>query len=188
MTRSRIVPREPFGRPDARRLASAHGLLLAGQVEPTETEPFEEVWQTPDGGTTVRYVEDFILNLTYLVVDGERADEHVDALRFDLFDPYEPTHVLSLADEAGGREERLRAAALLGAVAPDEPNEDFVNRFQRALTDADGDVRLLAVFAAGYPGWRELISPLRANAAGDEDPRVREAAAHMVRNLQERTA
>jgi hypothetical protein len=167
------------------RIAIALGWVLVNRIEPNERQPFEEIWSTPDGRTILHYVEDFILNLRFVAIQGENREATESQLRYALVDAYERAEVLQIAEHATTREESMRAITLVAASASDEPDPEFVKHFRATFAHDEVDVRRLAIFAVAYTGgWPELLESLEHMSSSDPEPEIRDLARRMLVSLK----
>lgn len=169
----RIVPKPPFGRDDATRLAHRHGWQYHDLHAADGEQPFEKTWLA--GATSVHWIEDPVLELEYFAVRG--ADAVAERLRAEL-DTYErgDLHVLMQSDHP------LAALAHVAAAAPPEFDLEIFEWFETALQDADPALRTWAAMLTAYPSWPEFRAPLEV-LRGDSDGEVRAVAERMLEQL-----
>ena len=73
-----------------------------------------------DQQTSIHFVEDFVIDVDYLVIKGPEADDVLKQAVSSL-DTYDKNDILELAAKAAGSKERIRAvyyAAAAGAGGP----------------------------------------------------------------------
>lgn len=170
----RILPKPPFGREDATRLAHRHGWQYHGTTPAAGEQPFEKVWLA--GATTVHWIEDPVLELDYFAVRGAHAV--ADRLRAEL-DTYERDDLQRLMQS----DHPLAALAHVAATAPPEFDLEIFEWFETALEDADPALRTWAAMLTGYPGWPEFRAPLEVLRTDDDDE-VRAVAERMLDQLR----
>jgi hypothetical protein len=140
--------------------------------------PPQIVWATGDGPETVTYVEDDILDVRYVQVDG--SGERVwEALRSRGM-VFSAAEVAELADGAATPEEVLATTCYVGVAAGETAVPDLLRALERALCDPHPQVRRVAVMACAYAGWSELLLPLEQIENADPDPVARELAARVA--------
>jgi hypothetical protein len=153
-------------------------------IQRTDDHPREVIWATPGRKTFVHWVEDFLVQQRYLVVQGDDAEAVAEQLRSKL-KTLSPVDVAKRL--AGTRDEGDLIDVLYKAGVAAGPEEDSALRevFDAGFRHESPDVRRAAVFAAGYAEWPGLREPLERLAGSDPDLVVREDAAAMLEGLEQ---
>lgn len=153
-----LVLKETSKEPDVRLIASIHGWALLAEYPASDSTPRQIRWDY-QGDTAIVYLEDFLLDLNYLVVQGPR-EATVREQVFNGLEAYTSDDVFGLdsADvDAATAGTLIKVAAL---VAPRAFDEDFFALFVRALHHEALDVGRAAVFAVNYLPWTQLRQAL----------------------------
>lgn len=143
-------------------LAEAAGLEVAQITMEDEDNPQRDVLlASEDQQTTVRYVQDFYLDLAYLVLSGPRADALAAAFAPLALDP----DVL-LADARAGLDERDREAmktlVRLALTADPERRPAVLDVFARvAEADDEGPAFTLVAALAALHVWPGALTDAR---------------------------
>ncbi len=132
--------------------------------------------------TRVYWVDDYIVDMPYVVVEGTHADEIAEELRSDLGVPSDED-VFERWDTADDEEESVFAMFYLGISAPPSSSPQHLARFDAGLQSDSRFVRLATLTAMGYRAWPELL-PLAQRACDDLDPEVAEVAQRLVARLR----
>lgn len=162
----KLVLKPTSGETDVKLIAMIHGWQLQRENEAGPTMPRQILWATPDGSTSVVYIEDQILQLGYLLVNGpEEASVHkqvVDGLEIYTFDHLRRLEAADLpADEAITM---VNVAAIMG---PADYDAQFFELLKQALRHADLAVRRTAIFAITYLPWRQFHELLEQTGQTD---------------------
>jgi hypothetical protein len=179
--RVRIPLRREATIDDLDRLAWKDDWSLQQVIQATDDNPYESVWLTDDG-VEVHFVDDHLIDVPYLVLEGAGAAALTESLR-----PRLPLvgadDVLRMDRQAGNDDERVSAVLVAGVlIGPHSPAE-LVAVVERGLRSPSPDVRYAALMAAGYAERRELRPALEA-LLDDEDESIREDAEGMLAGLE----
>lgn len=177
----RVALKGDVSREDVENLAWDLDWLLAEMADPSGDRPYEDVWATADERTAIHYIEDPVLELSYLVVEGGDVDAVVDQIR-GAVGTYTPQEALEALRMASSRDEKIEAIYLLAIASGNEDNE-VLTALSKAAEDKDADVRHSVVVATGYLGWRQLRVLLERMRDGDQTQSVRDDAALMLEAL-----
>jgi hypothetical protein len=175
----RTVLAPSAGREQFQELARSAGWQLHNVVQPTEAQPYEEIWSVDGGAGSAHYVEDDRIGVASVLTMGERAGELADLVRQGL-STVTPDEVLVWAyvvGESGDPGGRVQALGYLAAVAPGEPSDAFVAVLEDALRDNRVEVRRAALYTCVYLSWLELVPLVESVREGDPDVTTRENAA-----------
>jgi hypothetical protein len=139
----------------ATRQAPEHGVQLSWRL----------------GDTQVHLIEE---DVHQLVVEG--GADRVDLTRRlrERIRCYRPEDMPGVFDD--DVHEFGQKLAILGAVAPADPDPVLIELFRRGLTHDDPYQREGAVHAAAIPSWPEVRADIERMAAEDPDDDVRRAA------------
>jgi hypothetical protein len=132
--------------------------------------------------TRVYWVDDYIVDMPYVVVEGTNAEEIAEELRVDLGVPGHDD-VFERWDTADDEEAAVFAMFYLGISAPPSSSPQHLARFDAGLRSDSRFVRLATLTAMGYRAWAEL-SPLAERACDDLDHEVAEVAQRLVARLR----
>jgi len=162
-------------------LAWKNDWLLWGQKEADHENqiPFELTWITSDEETGIHYIEDYVVGFPYLVIDGKDLEETVYSIQ-SSFDVYSTEEILQWVETAANPEEQAKAVFHLGVVAPQEFDSRFFDVFQRVFLNPNPEVRMAAIKASAYMGWREFREILEHLKSTDPDEKVRAKADVML--------
>jgi hypothetical protein len=164
-------------------LAGELGWRPAG--EPQEyAQSHERVWTLPDAGTTVTYVDDKLVTVQYLIVEG--TDEEVAAVRESVNQRapfYTRDSVRALLDPAADSYDPILGLYVAALIAPPEAEPEVLTWISDAMRHSNPMLRRAAYFATSYPGWREFEPLLVKASQEDPDPEAREMAARALSSL-----
>jgi hypothetical protein len=175
---ARVLPKPSVSRDDATHVAWSHGWQYHDMFLADGERPFEKVWLTDDRSTSIHWIEDPVLELSYLAVNGERCDEIADALRADL-DTFDREDLRAMIERAHEWFDFLLALHHVAAAAPSVFDPELYAWFERGFTHEEPDVRKMAAILTAYPGWPEFRAPLE-QLLEDPDEEVREVAGQIL--------
>lgn len=178
----RVPLRESVNRATLEDAAWSNGWLLWNEIERSDSTPHEVVWVLKDQKTSIHFVEDFVIDVDYLVIKGPDADKVLKEAVSSL-DSYDKNDILELAKKAAKPEERIRAVYYAGAAGAGPFDRDLFGVIERAAEDEDAKVRRAAIVATGYLEWAQARKLLERLARDDPDDRVREDAKLMLEGL-----
>ena len=174
----RILPSAQVGPDDAARLAWAIGFRDEGALPGTAGAPPQQSWVAADG-TSLTWVDDAVLGISYAVVDGPSEDNVAARAEVQLSALAWPDIVRQLAVEDDWVElvelvYRLAIAAPRGYSAP------VADVIGRLAEHPNSTVRRATYVAIRYINWPVLDRILRAAAHSDSDPEGRALAASLA--------
>lgn len=178
----RVLPKVTVTRDEVTSLARSKGWQYHDMYVADGHQPFEKVWLTADGRTGIHWIEDQILELDYLVVEGDRVDEIARSLREDL-DTFGRDELRALVEGACEWHTFLYALHHVAAAAPPAAEPELLTWFERGFTHEEPAVRNMTAILTSYPAWPELHRPLE-RLLGDDDDNVRATAARMLEHLR----
>ncbi len=173
----RLIFKDPQKDRSLSRLMGDWDWFLAEEI-PEDLEnkvPFELIWESADGETTIHYIDDRYVKFPYIVVMGSERDK-VIALIQDNLDIYTKEELLQLMDSADTRAEKKWAISHLCVGAPSSYDHEFSVRFQQVMTDEDPEIRRAAIWMFTYVGWPELRPLLEQAKENDPHHLVRQNA------------
>lgn len=178
---TRVLPKPGFARDDATQFGVEQGWRYHDIFLADEEQPFEKIWLTEDGSTSIHWIEDHVLDLDYFVVQGDRRDEVVRSIR-DGIDTYEREQLRELMESAEDWDDLLGALHHVAAAAPQRFDPELFEWFERGLTHEHPSVRKMTAILTSYPGWSQFREPLQ-RMLDDEDAELRDAASMMLDKL-----
>jgi hypothetical protein len=174
----RVLPKPAVTRDDASHTAQRNGWQYHDLFLPDGDQPFEKIWLTHDGDTSVHWIEDSVLDLDYFVVQGEHEREVADELREDL-ETYGRDELRAGLDEAQSWPDFLLALQRAAAAAPPAFDPEIAEWFDRGFVHEEPAVRKMTAILTSYPAWPELKAPLE-RLLDDEDAEVGLVARQML--------
>ncbi len=173
----RLIFKDPQKDRSLSRLMGDWDWFLAEEI-PEDLEnkvPFELIWESADGETTIHYIDDLYVKFPYIVVLGNERDKIISLIQEKL-DVYTKEELLELIDSANTQLEKKWAVSHLGVGVPSTYDQDFFARFQRVMADEDPEVRRAAIWMFTYVGWPELRPLLEQAKENDPHHLVRQNA------------
>lgn len=171
----RIIPKDlNYAKDDVMDFTWSNDWILRGkyEAEPENFKPFELRWLKDDGQTGLHYVEDFIVGFPYYVMKG--VSEEIESEKIaDAIEIYSLEEILKLLDESSTPESRAKAILYLGVSITGEFRDDLFSEFLKVFSDQDPKVRMAAVKACTYIGWREFREVIDRIRVNDSDEEVR---------------
>jgi len=179
MTWERVLIRESVHPEEINQIAYENGWQFQELILPTETQPFEKIWVTADGEIQIHYIEDYLLGVRYLLVNGENRDTIISLIqtRIATFDRASIQLQLETATDANLA---IRATYHLAVIAPEMFDPELFAYFKAMLLHPNNEVRRAAIFATAYAPWTEFRPYLERMKADDAAEDVREYAAFML--------
>lgn len=153
-------------------------------IKGDETRPFEKIWLANSGQTTIHYLEDRLIGVRYLLLEGKAQPETASQIR-EAIAVYAEADITAMFDQARGPKSLIRALRQMGAASqPAIVIPAWCQRIEKAARHESPDVRYAAVLALAYTGWRTLRPLLEELAADDPDPDVQKTAAAALTALK----
>lgn len=187
MSVTRVLPKPSVSRDDVTHLAWDRGWRYHDMFGANETQPFEKIWLTPDGLTSIHWIEDHVLGLPYLLLQGKSQDEAAREIASAL-PTVDRSDLRAIVDEARTADDLVAALRHVAAAAPPEFDAEIFEWFERGFEHEDAAVRKIAAIASAYPAWPEFRARLLETASNDADPDVREAASIRLYDLDQKLA
>ena len=146
--------------------------------------PFEKVWLANGDRTAIHYVEDRLIGVRYLRIEGEGQAEIAPRIRANV-GVYDRAEITAMFDSVGDDRALVRALRHMGTAAqPDAANFEWLDRFREAAGHPNPVVRRAVVLAAVYTGWPELRPLIQSLASVDPAPRTRARARSALHALE----
>ena len=177
---TRIVLKDDVHRDSFGPLAWTANWDFMDIIQSDGKEPFEKVWVTSDQLTAIRYREDPLLNLRYLLVEGKDQDKVLAEIRQEI-NTYSDTEIQTLFEMAKNEEEYIHAIRCVGIAAlPRKFSQQWFKDFEAALSHPSPEVRDAAILALSYVGWRQFEPLLQKLAQNDPDEQTRDFAQRAI--------
>jgi hypothetical protein len=145
----------------------------------SEDNPYEVVWITDDEQKSIHYIEDHLINLRYLVAQGDDVEQIIKQIHSSL-DIYNNAEIRQLVEKASTRDEHICAIYQVGIAASQDYDSEFFELLKIGLSNPDAEVRKAAILAVGYVGWSEFREILQHLKTDDPHLMVRERASIML--------
>ena len=153
-----LVLKETSKEEDVRLIAAINGWVLVAEYPNVNNTPHQIQWNY-NLDTFIVFVEDFLLELNYLVIEGldmEIVKNHV----INGLEIYSEEDVLGINSEALDDSEVGNLIKVACLIAPRKFDEGFFKIFLKAFNSKSIDVQRVAVFAVNYVPWiqfREIL-------------------------------
>jgi hypothetical protein len=145
-------------------------------IKGDDRTPFEKIWLANDDRAVIHYIEDRLIGVRYMRIEGEGQAEITAGIRANV-GIYDRAEITEMYDTAGDEKALVRALRHMGTAAqPSAPDLDWAARFQQAAVHPSPVVRRAVVLAAVYAGWCDLRSLIQSLAEADPDPETRARA------------
>jgi hypothetical protein len=187
MSVTRVLPKPSVSRDDVTELAWERGWKYHDMVGADEDQAFEKVWLTPDGRTGIHWLEDPVLDLNYVVIEGDGQDAIAREIE-EAVPTYSREELRRMVERAEDWDDLMDALQHAAAAAPPEFDLETFGWFERAFAHEHPTVRKMAVISTAYPAWPEFRALLAEAADSDPDEEVREVAVRMLADLDEKLA
>ncbi len=150
-------------------------LVFFDKVEPGDRNPLEVIWASRNGETQLHFIDDPLIDLSYLALVGVEAEQISDRA-LESSSAVTLCNALDRVESDEDENERLHTASLLGVLAPVQYEPAVFEAFQKLFASPSAAVRRRAVMAASYPAWPEFQPLLKQLSLTEADPEVRERA------------
>ena len=137
--------------------------------------PYSLTWLTSGKETKIIYVEDYIVDFPYLIVDGQEV-ESISKLIKSHFDIYSQAEIVQKVQTARTEQEQIDAIFRLALVAPNKFDSKFFELFQIGFNHASPEVRAKTLKACAYTEWKEFIPCINKIRNQDSDEMVKNQA------------
>jgi hypothetical protein len=155
---------------------------IQASIPRTQDNPYEVVF-TAEDGTSIHYIEDFLLGVSYLLLRGEEPALVAERVRKKL-PTYSVDEIKRLVAQGKTRDEQIRAIYLVAAATTPRFDASLYRLFEITLASNNPEVRSAAILGMGYAAWPEFKALLQPIEATDPDARVREDARAMLESLE----
>lgn len=147
-------------------------------IQASDEAPFEIIYRSGDGKTTVHLIDDHLLDTRYFLIEEPNAAKLATKIRKEL-DTVDEKQIPALvaSTKAAEAKQGISAVALL---APPKFNKRFFGYFEKGFAHKSPDVREHTILATGYVGWPQFVKPLQEIAENDPNAGVRESATLML--------
>jgi len=140
-------------------------------------------WETVDGRTSVSYIEDPYIGISYLTVTGAAVEKVSQSVRASL-ETWTFTEAMSLLTGAVDRDTKIRGIYLCAVSAVRREIRELVSVYRGLADDPNADIRHALLVGIGYMGanveLRALAEDLHRN---DPDEKVRRDAGYLIEGL-----
>ena len=164
----KLVLKPTSGETDVKLISMIQGWQLQREIAADATMPRQILWVTPDGSTSIVYVEDQILQLAYLLVNGPE-EATVQKQVVDGLEIYTSESLQRLASPDVATDEAITLVNAAAVMAPADYDAEVFAVVKNALRHADLAVRRTAVFAVTYMPWRQFRDLLVETGKTDPD-------------------
>ena len=152
---------------DLKLIASLKGWQLLRENPAEPAIPHQILWTTPDGATTIIYVEDQLLQTRYLTISGPEEQAIAKQLEAGL-EAYSLDDLSRLSSPDLAPPEAVVLVNAAALKAPQEYDAELFELISKALQHPAVEVRRAAVFAITYVPWRQFRNVL--SQLGNTDP------------------
>lgn len=171
----RLVPKSATTRADIEQLAGQSGWVHHGTTAKGERTPFEITWLSPDRGATVHWIEDHLIHVDYVLLEGPDTDPTLQELTSALdFHTAESLHDLFDATRDGAAV--MDALHVLGVHCSGRFDPDLFALFRWALHDPNPLVRRVALRMVALTDWAEFLPVIDYVRSHDPAESVRSQA------------
>jgi hypothetical protein len=169
-------------------ITAAYNLDWLFERKATDANPVD-TFLSDDEKTQIDVVHDDVVKLDYCVVRGDDVNvkDVVSGIRESL-ETVSSADAVKAFKGASSTPDKVSALYLLGVASGDDPTNDAVATFKRALSDEEEDIRAAAIVAIGYVGGSELRQALEETAENDESEGVRKDARLMLEGLDKQAS
>jgi len=177
----RFLLKDGVGAEHVRQVAAQHWFFW-NKINALDGQTLEYVWATKPDECLIHLYEDRLVGLRYLVVEGpKRVDAFgVIARNLPVCDRFE---IIALCNEAKTPDAAVRAARKLGVFANAEFDVELFGCFGDLAEHRSAEVRLAAIVAMEYAGWKQFAGLLEPMVADDPNDEVRTQAAALLARL-----
>jgi hypothetical protein len=151
--------------------------------EPERFIPREMVFTSDGYDASLHYVDEPLVRFPYVQVVGRDRDEVAAILR-DRVAFFTDEEIFRMWDDASSVADHEVAVLHLGVASPEQPEENFFSRIRTALHHPSPAVRLAAVLAVAYRGWKKFEPVLAEMSADDLQVDVRIRAQSLLEAIQ----
>jgi hypothetical protein len=181
-TQIRVPLKENVNINDVDTLAWREEWNIQASIPRTRDNPYEVIF-TAEDGTSIHYIEDFLLGVNYLLLEGEDPAPTAERILGKL-PTYSIDEIQRLVERCRTRDEQIRAIYLAAAATTPRFDASLYRLFEITLASNNPEVRSAAILGMGYAAWPAFKALLQPIEATDPDARVREDARAMLESLE----
>ncbi|MER5556018.1 hypothetical protein ABT001_30840 [Streptomyces sp. NPDC002793] len=152
----RLVPRAVTSRADIEQLAKQLGWTHHRTTQKGERTPFEITWLSPDRGAVIHWIEDHLVRVDYLLVQGPAVDPAISSLKSRI-DFHSSESLQEVFDETRDSSALMDALHALGVYCSGPFDPHLFALFRWSMNDPDPLVRRVALLTASLTDWLEFI-------------------------------
>ncbi|MGF1489052.1 MAG: HEAT repeat domain-containing protein [Prochloraceae cyanobacterium] len=154
------------------------------KISRTENTPYELVYIKHGGKTSIHYIEDFFIEMSYILAKGEEVDLVISEAK-NSFDCYSWQEILNEYATSKDTERKVKLIRIAGVTAPYlELDPEYKKFFDLCLKDENSQIRMAVILAMGYTSWPEWKDVLRNLQQEDLDAEVRQSALKMLESFE----
>ncbi|MFD7285536.1 HEAT repeat domain-containing protein [Streptomyces sp. NPDC059863] len=142
-----------------------------------------DVWQTLNGGTEIRFVQDRPIGMRYFLIHGTDCESVVRDLR-NAVPTWTFPDALSFVRHADDRDDTLIGLYAVALSAASTDRGAAVEQLRAMAGSPDAGIRQAVVIATGYLGWPELIALVEEIHRTDPVDHVRTNAGVLLDGLR----
>lgn len=181
--KTRVVLRPEVTLDEVEEAALDLDWLLVRNWPASDKRPYEDIYLDRDEQTAIHYLDDHLVGLRYLVINGPDAGE-VEREAREALPTYQPEHATAAWAAASTPEQKINAVNVLALATDPAERDGAVEALQSAAADLDREVRRAVILATTYVGWPELRA-LLSSMEHDADESVRQDARWALEGLAE---
>lgn len=180
----RIVLQETVSERDVDSAAWDNDWSLIQTIKADENTPHEVIWQDTFQNVNIHYIEDFYIDVAYIVLRGEDLAPVVEDICAKLPIYTEDDVFKMLENSSNDQENLIKAIYYLGLMAPQQYSLKFFTIFKDLLSHRNSIIRSTVITAIGYVGWQAFKSLLESVHQSDPDAEVRKDAEVMLSGFE----
>ncbi len=162
------------GRKQLATLAAQQRWFISTIVQASGTAPFEIVYNMDNAKTSVHYIQDKILGLDLVLVQGETYKETAELIRSKV-KTILPKEAIEFAKNNKNPELFVNQSYILAATGPSTFDQETFDIITGLMKHENADARHGAIIASGYLEWPEFTEHFKT-LMQDPDENVRKAA------------
>jgi hypothetical protein len=152
-------------------------LLGVFEADPDKGQAGQIVCSDPLTKCRCYYVEDYLIDLRYLILEGKKEKDLEEAIfKMKGIKLLAQEKIFTLVSKAKNRKDLVLGLRMLAVISPKSFEENFFNHFLLGLQHKDPFVRHASLKIVTYPSWKEFNPIAKAMSENDPDPVVRETA------------
>jgi len=152
-------------------------LLGVFEADPDKGQAAQIVCSDPATKCRCYYVEDYLIDLRYLILEGKKEKELAENIfKAKGIKLIIPEKIFSMVNKAKTRKDLVLGLRMLAVISPEQYEENFFNLFMIGLEHKDPFVRHASLKIVTYPSWKEFNMVVKEMSKNDPDPVVKETA------------